>query len=418
MALPPLVEPGPPLNRVETERFARHLFLPQLGEIGQRRLRAAKVAVIGVGGLGSPALLYLAGAGVATLGLFDDDVVERSNLHRQVIHTVDDIGRPKVDSGAEHLLALSPDLTVHRHHVRLDTETATELLTGYDLVLDGTDNFATRYLVNDACAELGIPLVWASIFRTDAQISVFWSRPPAGEQPRTLRDLFPHQPPEGSVPSCAEGGVLGAMCGQVGAIMANEAIKLIAGIGDPLFGRVLVLDTLAASGREIPLRPRTTAPPGSVSAPTSPSGTAASTAADGGASPGEGPLPPPSGSPAPLPAPNGSLPPPPPADEPFERISAAELEERLQDRRYGRDDFILMDVREPAEYTQRSIPGARLVPLAQALTQSGRAGLDHQVPVVVYCATGPRAERAARDLTTAGFATTVLTGGMTAWQQL
>ena len=408
MALPPLVEPGPPLTRIEADRFARHLFLPQLGELGQRRLRAAKVAVIGVGGLGSPALLYLAGAGVATLGLFDDDVVERSNLHRQVIHTVADIGRPKVDSGAEHLLALSPDLTIHRHRVRLDTSNATELLTGYDLVLDGTDNFATRYLVNDACADLGIPLVWASIFRTDAQISVFWSRPPAGEQPRTLRDLFPHQPPEGAVPSCAEGGVLGALCGQVGAIMANEAIKLIAGIGDPLFGRVLVLDTLAASFRELPLRPRSTAQPGSVSAPTSAGGSAG---------------PPPSGPPAPLPPPSATPAPretplPRPADEPFARISPGELEERLQDRRYGRDDFVLMDVREPAEYARRSIPGARLVPLAQALTEAGRAGLDHSVPVVVYCATGPRAERAARDLTTAGYTATVLTGGMSAWQQL
>ena len=403
MALPPLVEPGPPLTRVEADRFARHLFLPQLGEIGQRRLRAAKVAVIGVGGLGSPALLYLAGAGVATLGLFDDDVVERSNLHRQVIHTVADIGRPKVDSGAEHLLALSPDLTVHRHRVRLDSENATDLLSGYDLVLDGTDNFTTRYLVNDACAELGIPLIWASIFRSDAQISVFWSRPPAGEQPRSLRDLFPNQPPEGAVPSCAEGGVLGALCGQVGAIMANEAIKLIAGIGDPLFGRVLVLDTLAASWRELPLRPRTTAQAASAAAPTAVAGSASS-------------APPPTGSPVDLPPPTPSALP--PADEPFARISPAELEERLQDRRYGRDDFVLMDVREPGEYAERSIPGARLVPLAQALTQAGRAGLDHQVPVVVYCATGPRAERAARDLTTAGFTATVLTGGMTAWQQL
>ena len=403
MALPPLVEPGPPLTRVDAERFARHLFLPQLGEIGQRRLRAAKVAVIGVGGLGSPALLYLAGAGVATLGLFDDDVVERSNLHRQVIHTVADIGRPKVDSGAEHLLALSPDLTIDRHQVRLDVENATDLLSGYDLVLDGTDNFATRYLVNDACAELGIPLIWASIFRSDAQISVFWSRPPAGQQPRTLRDLFPNQPPEGAVPSCAEGGVLGALCGQVGAIMANEAIKLIAGIGDPLFGRVLVLDTLAASWRELPLRPRTTAQTASVAAPTTVVGPPSS-------------APPPTGSPVDLPPPSpSSLP---PMDEPFGRISPAELEERLQDRRYGRDDFVLMDVREPDEYAERSIPGARLVPLAQALTEGGRAGLDHQVPVVVYCAAGPRAERAARDLTAAGFAATVLTGGMTAWQQL
>src|SRR5699024_604720 len=180
----------------------------------------------------------------------------RSNLHRQVIHTVDDLGRPKVDSGAEHLLALSPDVDVRRHQVRLDPQNVTELLSGYDLVLDGTDNFTTRYLVNDACAKLGIPLIWASIFRSDAQISVFWSRPPNGEQPRTLRDLFPHQPPEGSVPSCAEGGVLGALCGQVGAIMANGAMKRSAGVGDPLFGRELAGDPVTATvdgGRRVGL---------------------------------------------------------------------------------------------------------------------------------------------------------------------
>lgn len=427
MPLPPLVEPGPPLTRTEADRFARQLFLPQLGEIGQRRLRAAKVAVIGVGGLGSPALLYLAGAGVGTLGLFDDDLVERSNLHRQVIHTVADLGRPKVDSGAEHLLALSPDVTVRAHRVRLSEENAPELLAGYDVVLDGTDNFTTRYLVNDACAELGIPLIWASIFRSDAQVSVFWSRPPDGEQPRTLRDLFPNQPPEGSVPSCAEGGVLGALCGQVGAIMANEAMKLIAGIGDPLFGRVLVMDTLAASWREIPLRPRSTAEGGSVSAAApvggpaggaGPGGSGAAAGA-GAASAADGSMPPPAGSSAAMPPPAGvptALRP--RADEPFARISPAELQERLQDRRYGRDDFILMDVREPLEYAQRSIPGARLVPLAQALTQAGRAGLDPDTPVIVYCAVGPRAERAARDLAAAGFTTSVLTGGIDAWQKL
>src|SRR5699024_2738872 len=171
MPLPAVVAPGPPLTAQEAERFARHLFLPSLGEIGQRRLRAAKVAVIGVGGLGSPALQYLAGAGVGTVGLFADDVVEISNLHRQMLHTVADVGRPKVDSGAEHLLALSPDLQIDRHQVRLDEDNTAALLRGYDLVLDGTDNFTTRYVVNDACTELGIPLVWASIDRKSTRLN-------------------------------------------------------------------------------------------------------------------------------------------------------------------------------------------------------------------------------------------------------
>ena len=392
MPLPAVVAPGPPLTAQEAERFARHLFLPSLGELGQRRLRAAKVAVIGVGGLGSPALQYLAGAGVGTVGLFDDDVVEISNLHRQVLHTVADVGRPKVDSGAEHLLALSPDLQIHRHRVRLEEDNTTDLLRGYDLVLDGTDNFTTRYVVNDACAELGIPLIWASIFRTDAQVSVFWSRPPQGVEPRTLRDLFPAPPPPGSVPSCAEGGVLGALCGQVGALMASEAIKLITGTGQPLLGRVLILDSLTAQWQQIPLRPRSAAPAGSRSTPQH--RPVATTAPD-----------------APPTTERSAV-------EPFTRVAPADLQQRLQAREAGEQDFVLLDVREPSEHAEGVIPGATLVPLAQALTHNGRAGLEKDVPVIVYCAAGPRAERAARELAGAGYTTSVLTGGIGAWREL
>lgn len=386
MPLPALVEPGPPLTAAEADRFARHLFLPQLGEIGQRRLRAAKVAVIGVGGLGSPALQYLAGAGVGTVGLFDDDVVESSNLHRQVLHTMADLGRPKVDSGCDHLLALSPDLQVYRNRVRLEAHNTTDLLKGYDLVLDGTDNFTTRYVVNDACTALGIPLIWASIFRTDAQVSVFWARPPQGVEPRTLRDLFPAPPPEGSVPSCAEGGVLGAMCGQVGSLMAGEAIKLITGIGETLLGRVLILDSLTAQWHQIPLRPRAASAAVADAAP--------ATAAAPGPRPGRGG-----------------------PDEPFARVDTARLRARLRARDRSEEDFVLLDVREPSEHAEGTIPGARLMPLAQALTDNGRAELDKDVPVIVYCAAGPRAERAARDLAGAGYTTAVLTGGMGAWSQ-
>ncbi|MDD9205617.1 ThiF family adenylyltransferase, partial [Georgenia sp. 10Sc9-8] len=256
MSLPPLVPPGSPLRRDQVERYSRHLLLEQLGETGQRRLLAARVLVVGAGGLGSPILQYLAAAGVGTIGVVDSDVVDSTNLQRQVIHAHDDVGRPKVDSAAEHVRALNPDVAVERHHLHLDATNARTVIAGYGLVLDGTDNFPTRYLVNDVCADLGLPLVWGSILRFDAQVSVFWSRPPAPESGVTLRDLFPVPPPPGTTPSCGQAGVLGAMCGQVGSLMAAEAVKLIAGAGRPLLGRVAVLDVLGARWSEVPLRPR------------------------------------------------------------------------------------------------------------------------------------------------------------------
>lgn len=233
MPLPPLVAPGPPLTSTQKQRFSRHLLLPQLGEIGQRRLLASRVLVVGAGGLGSPILLYLAAAGVGHLGIIDDDVVEESNLQRQVVHGIADVGRSKVESAAERIAELNPDVTLTLHDVRLTPQNATKILSEYDLVLDGTDNFPTRYLVDDTCTELGLPLIWGSILRFDAQVSLFWA--PHGP---TLRDLFPHPPPKGATPSCGEAGVLGAMCGQVGSLMAAEAVKLVAGIGEPLLGRV------------------------------------------------------------------------------------------------------------------------------------------------------------------------------------
>lgn len=254
--LPPLVEPGPPLTDAERARYARHLLLPEIGDVGQRRLRAARVCVIGAGGLGAPVLQYLAAAGVGRIGVVDDDVVDVTNLQRQVIHGHADVGRPKVDSAAESVRAIDPGVEVVPHRVRLAEDTV-DLLADYDVVVDGADNFPTRYLVNDACVRLGLPEVWGSVLRFDAQVSVFWGRPPAGVPAAgvDLRDLFPEPPAEGTVPSCAVAGVLGALCGQVGSLMATEVVKLVTGVGRPLLGRVAVLDALAGVWREVPLRP-------------------------------------------------------------------------------------------------------------------------------------------------------------------
>jgi adenylyltransferase/sulfurtransferase len=261
MKLNPLVEPGPALGASDTERFARHLPIPELGEEAQRRLREAKVCVVGAGGLGSPALLYLAAAGVGTLGIVDADAVELVNLQRQVLHSTNRIGVPKAESAASRLTELDPGIRIVQHIVRLTAENAAEMLGGYDLVLDAVDNFPTRYVISDTCAELGIPVVWAAVRVTRAQISMFWSRPQTPQGPTdgiTLRDLHPEPPDEATWVTAAQVGVLGAMCGQVGSIMANEAVKLITGAGETLFGRLLYLDTMTARTAEVAITPRRT----------------------------------------------------------------------------------------------------------------------------------------------------------------
>lgn len=258
MKLNPLVEPGPELTAADRERFARHLPIPELGELAQRRLRAARVCVVGAGGLGSPALLYLAAAGVGTLGIVDADAVELVNLQRQVLHATDDIGVPKADSAASRLAELDPAIRVLSHNVRLDASNAAGILGAYDLVVDAVDNYPTRYLISDTCAELGIPVVWGAVLVTRGQVSVFWSRPrtPDGLVPGiTLRDLHPEPPDPATWVTASQVGVLGAMCGQVGALMANEAIKLITGAGETLFGRLFYLDTMAATTAQVPLSP-------------------------------------------------------------------------------------------------------------------------------------------------------------------
>ena len=253
MARPPLVPPGPELTPEERTRYARHLLLPDVGADGQRRLRAARVLVVGAGGLGSPALLYLAAAGVGTIGVVDDDVVDTTNLQRQVVHGVADVGRAKTESAADAVHAISPDTQVVQHSERLDEATALAVVADYDLVLDGADNFPTRYLVGDACARLGVPHVWGSVYRFDGQVSVWW----AGEGP-CYACVFPHQPPPDAVPSCAVGGVLGAVCASIGSVMATEAVKLVTGTGEPLVGRLLVHDALRQTWDALPV----TADPG------------------------------------------------------------------------------------------------------------------------------------------------------------
>lgn len=246
---PALVAPGEPLTAPERTRFARHLLLPGVGDVGQRRLRAARVLLVGAGGLGSPAALYLAAAGVGTLGLVDDDVVDLTNLQRQLLHGHADVGRPKVDSGRDRLEALSEDLVVLTHRERLTAANVLEVLADYDVVVDGADNFPTRSLVSRACVLLGIPHVWASVHRFDAQLSIWW--PPEGP---CYHCVFPTAPAPGQVPSCAVGGVLGATVGAVGSVLATETIKLLIGLGKPLVGRLLVHDGLEQRWNELPVR--------------------------------------------------------------------------------------------------------------------------------------------------------------------
>jgi len=236
------------------ERYGRHLLMPEVGEAGQLRLLESRVLLVGAGGLGSPAALYLAAAGVGTLGIVDDDVVDRSNLQRQILHRDADVGEPKVESAARTLRALNPDVHVVQYHARLSSANVEELLDGYDLVLDGSDNFPTRYLVNDACVKLGLPNVHGSIYRFDGQVSVFWPRYPARRGP-CYRCIFPAPPPPELAPSCAEAGVLGVLPGIVGSLEAVETIKILLGQGDPLVGRLLVYDALAQRFTELSIKP-------------------------------------------------------------------------------------------------------------------------------------------------------------------
>lgn len=369
------------LSRDEIIRFSRHLTLDEIGMAGQTRLKKARVLCVGAGGLGSPASLYLAAAGVGTLGLVDFDEVDVTNLQRQVLYTTADIGRPKLDAAAERLAAMNPGLTLELHRVTLDASNAIGLVSQYDVVLDGTDNFTARYLVNDACVMAGRPNAYGSIFRFEGQASVFAT--PGGP---CYRCLHPEPPPPGLVPSCAEAGVLGVLPGIIGTIQATEAIKLILGIGEPLIGRFLIFDALRMRFREIKLRKD---PQCAVCGdhPT----IRELIEYEGYCSPattGHGPTDP----------------------RTHMDITVKELKERM-DRG---DAPTLIDVREPNEAAICTIPGAVLIPQGQLPAQL--ASFDKNQEIVVHCKSGGRSGRAVDYMKQQGFTNARnLTGGILAW---
>ncbi len=381
VTLPPLVEPAESLSKAEVERYSRHLIIPDVGMIGQKRMKNAKVLVVGAGGLGSPALLYLAAAGVGTLGILDFDTVDESNLQRQVIHGQSDIGKSKALSAKESIAEINPYVTVNLHQERLDSGNALEIFEPYDLILDGTDNFATRYLVNDACVLLGKPYVWGSIYRFEGQASVFWAEPKGGIQEGVqYRDLYPEPPPPGMVPSCAEGGVLGVLCASIGSIMVTEAIKLITGIGETLLGRLMVYDALEMTYRTVKIR-------------RDPAGEPITGLIDYEAF-------------------CGSI-----SEEAADAVSGHTISARdLKTKIDNGDNFLLVDVREQNEYEIVSIPGSVLIPKGDILSGEALAALPMDKQLVLHCKSGARSAEALAVLHKAGFADAVhVGGGVLAW---
>jgi sulfur-carrier protein adenylyltransferase/sulfurtransferase len=381
VSLPPLVEPAADLSVDEVKRYSRHLIIPEIGMTGQKRLKNARVLCVGAGGLGSPALLYLAAAGVGTLGVIDFDIVDESNLQRQIIHGQSDVGRPKAESARDSIREINPNVNVILHETALDNDNALDIFSQYDLIVDGTDNFATRYLVNDACVLLGKPYVWGSIYRFDGQASVFWA-----EHGPCYRCLYPEPPPPGMVPSCAEGGVLGVLCGSIGSIQVTEAIKLLTGVGDSLAGRLMIYDALEMSYRTVRVRKDPECP----ICGKNPTITelidydafcgAVSEDAQAAAS--------------------GST------------ISATDLKGML-DRE---DNIFLIDVREPNEYEIVNIPGATLIPKDQFLTGAALERLPQDKRIVLHCKSGARSAEALAIVKNAGFSDAVhVGGGVLAW---
>ena len=385
MNLPALVEPGPALSIDEVRRYSRHMIIPDVGMTGQKRLMNAKVLCVGAGGLGSPTLMYLAAAGVGTLGIVEFDTVDESNLQRQIIHGQSDIGRSKAVSARESVLEINPHVTVNLHEERLDSSNVMDLFAQYDLIVDGTDNFATRYLVNDACVLLGKPYVWGSIYRFDGQASVFWA-----EYGPCYRCLYPEPPPPGMVPSCAEGGVLGVLCASIGSIQVTEAIKLITGIGDSLLGRLMVYDALDMTYRQVKIRKD----PNCAVCGEHPTvtelidyeafcGTISDEAAEAARD---------------------------------STISVVQLKEMLDARAAGDDDFVLIDVREPNEYEIVSIDGAILIPKGEFLDGSALEKLPSDKRIVLHCKVGGRSAEALAVVKGAGYADAIhVGGGIVAW---
>ena len=381
MSLPPLVSPADELSVDEVKRYSRHLIIPDVGMTGQKRLKNAKVLVVGAGGLGSPALLYLAAAGVGTLGIVDFDVVDESNLQRQIIHGVSDVGHPKAESARDSIREINPYVNVVLHTERLDSDNAMAIFEPYDLIVDGTDNFATRYLVNDAAVLLGKPYVWGSIYRFDGQASVFWA-----EYGPCYRCLYPEPPPPGMVPSCAEGGVLGVLCASIGSIQVNEAIKVITGIGDPLVGRLMIYDALEMTYRSVQVRKDPECPVcgknptitelidyeafcGAVSEE-------AQEAAQGST------------------------------------ITARDLKAMMD----ADESIFVVDVREPNEYEIVSIPGATLIPKGEFISGAALEKLPQDKRIVLHCKSGVRSAEALAIVKDAGFSDAVhVGGGVLAW---
>lgn len=369
------------LSPDEMRRYARHLILPEVGEAGQERLKAASVVLVGAGGLGAPVGLYLAAAGVGRLGLVDFDVVDETNLQRQVAYATADVGRRKLDAARERFAGVNPHVQIDLHPARLDATNALEILRDYDLVIDGSDNFPTRYLVNDACVLLGKPNVYGSIYRFEGQASVFW----AAKGP-CYRCLFPEPPPAEQIPNCAEGGVLGVLPGVIGCIQATEAIKLLLQVGEPLIGRLLLFDALALRFREIRLRKNAEcvlcgADPRIRELSETGAACGVATAVPEAAL-GEG------------------------------EISVRQLQERLD----AGESLFLLDVRQTVEWQSERLPEAKLIPL-QELPQH-----LHEVPrdrdVVVYCKMGGRSAQAARFLRQQGYPHVFnLQGGLDAWKR-
>ncbi len=365
----------------EVRRYSRHLIIPDVGMAGQKRLKNAKVLCVGAGGLGSPALLYLAAAGVGTLGVIDFDVVDESNLQRQIIHGQSDVGRSKAESARDSIREINPYVQVIVHNESLTSDNAMDLFAPYDLIVDGTDNFATRYLVNDACVLLGKPYVWGSIYRFDGQASVFWA-----DHGPCYRCLYPEPPPPGMVPSCAEGGVLGVLCASIGSIQVNEAIKVITGIGDPLVGRLMIYDALEMTYRSVKVRKDPECPVCGKN-PTVTElidydafcGAVSEEAQEAAA---------------------GST------------ITAQQLKE-MQD---NGENIFLVDVREPNEYEIVSIPGATLIPKGEFLSGAALERLPQNQRIVLHCKSGARSAECLAIVKNAGFSDAVhVGGGVLAW---
>jgi sulfur-carrier protein adenylyltransferase/sulfurtransferase len=381
VSLPPLVSPADELSVDEVKRYSRHLIIPDVGMTGQKRLKNAKVLVVGAGGLGSPALLYLAAAGVGTLGIVDFDVVDESNLQRQIIHGVSDVGHLKAESARDSIREINPYVEVVLHTERLDSDNALQIFGPYDLIVDGTDNFATRYLVNDAAVLLGKPYVWGSIYRFDGQASVFWA-----EHGPCYRCLYPEPPPPGMVPSCAEGGVLGVLCASIGSIQVNEAIKVITGIGEPLVGRLMIYDALEMTYRSVQVRKDPECPVCGKN-PTI-TGLIDYEAFCGAVSEEA------------QQAAQGST------------ITARDLKKMMD----AGDPIFVVDVREPNEYEIVSIPGATLIPKGEFVSGAALERMPQDRRIVLHCKSGVRSAEALAIVKDAGFSDAVhVGGGVLAW---